>query len=79
MMDSIYADNFKGHDTETEALHIGQLAVAGMAACDSAVNLRDLSGALEVLFEEIARKAYDLAERIDTESRKVEKINQDAG
>ncbi|WP_424944305.1 hypothetical protein [Aliiroseovarius crassostreae] len=78
MTDLIYGEGFSGHDAERDALHIGNLAKAGVAACDSATNIRNLEVVLEALFEEIAIKAFDLAVRIDTETRPVEKIKQDA-
>ena len=78
MNDQIYGADFKGNDAESDALHISQLATAGLAACDSDLPPETMKGALAALFEEIARKSCKLYERMDLEGRKPDAIKQDA-
>jgi hypothetical protein len=70
----IYANGSAATDTESKAAQLRQLALIGIAATDTAMNLNNLEGAFQGLFEVMHRLAGEVEEEVEDMRRLAAKV-----
>jgi hypothetical protein len=70
----IYTNGSAATDTESKAAQLRQMALIGIAATETAMNLKNLEAAFQGLFEVMHRLAGEVEEEVEEMKRLAKKV-----